>query len=199
MGQEIKTGVTTKKVPMDDGKRFNTESILRFRPRKEHHNKTFTCQAHNRPAKEVLSAYIRLEVKYAPKVSVKILSGPMIREFDNVKVSCRADANPPEIAYRWYLNDKPVVGDHSTLFVLSNVSRKLHDAIIKCEVQNAVGKSEESETLEITCKYKSLLLHVSYYYFFLYLMFISRSILFYVKEPSLAEQKTRSFSKLFLC
>ncbi|CAG7821597.1 unnamed protein product, partial [Allacma fusca] len=149
-GQEIKTGVTTKKTPMDDGKRFNTESILRFRPRKEHHNKTFTCQAHNRPAKEVMSAFIRLEVRYAPKVAVKIQSGPVIREFDNVRISCRADGNPSEMAYRWFLNDKPIVGDHSTQLILHNVTRKLHDSIVKCEVQNSVGKSEESETLEIS-------------------------------------------------
>lgn len=37
--------------------------------------------------------------------------------------------------------------------VIHNVSRKYHDAIVKCEVHNAVGKSEESETLDISCKF----------------------------------------------
>jgi len=36
--------------------------------------------------------------------------------------------------------------------VIRNVTRKFHDAIVKCEVQNSVGKSEDSETLDISCK-----------------------------------------------
>lgn len=36
--------------------------------------------------------------------------------------------------------------------IIHNVTRKYHDAIVKCEVVNAVGKSEESETLDISCK-----------------------------------------------
>ncbi|ODM98984.1 Irregular chiasm C-roughest protein [Orchesella cincta] len=142
-GHEVKTGVESIKEPLDDGKRFNTRSILRFRPTKEHHNKTFTCQAHNRPSKEVMSTHIRLEVKYAPKVSVKIQS-TQIREFDNVRISCRAEANPPEISYRWFLNDQVLAGDHGPVLLLPNVTRKYHDAIIKCEVQNAVGRSQEN-------------------------------------------------------
>lgn len=34
-----------------------------------------------------------------------------------------------------------------------NITRKYHDATIKCIVFNDVGNSEEIETLEITCKY----------------------------------------------
>lgn len=39
-----------------------------------------------------------------------------------------------------------------SLQVIRNVTRKFHDAIVKCEVQNSVGKSEDSETLDISCK-----------------------------------------------
>lgn len=92
-GQEIKTGVETIKELLEDRKRYNARSILKITPKKQHHNKTFTCQAHNRPAKEVMSAFIRLEVKYAPKVSVKIHSR-QIREFENVKVSCQVMTTP---------------------------------------------------------------------------------------------------------
>lgn len=37
--------------------------------------------------------------------------------------------------------------------IIHNATRDLHDAIVKCEVHNDVGKSEETETLDITCKY----------------------------------------------
>lgn len=38
------------------------------------------------------------------------------------------------------------------LQVIPNITRKLHDGMVKCEVHNAVGKSEESEALDISCK-----------------------------------------------
>lgn len=44
------------------------------------------------------------------------------------------------------------VGVAYCLQVIHNISRKYHDAIVKCEVHNAVGKSEESEALDISCK-----------------------------------------------
>lgn len=34
--------------------------------------------------------------------------------------------------------------------IIHNVSKKFHDAVVKCEVHNAVGKSEESEILDIS-------------------------------------------------
>lgn len=70
----------------------------------------------------------------------------------DVRLLCSADANPPDVTYRWFINDQLVAGDPTTELVLTNISRKQHDSIIKCEVHNAVGKSEESETLDISCK-----------------------------------------------
>lgn len=39
------------------------------------------------------------------------------------------------------------------LQIIPNITRKYHDGMVKCEVHNAVGKSEESEALDISCKY----------------------------------------------
>ncbi|KAG8232943.1 hypothetical protein J437_LFUL013108 [Ladona fulva] len=107
-----------------------------------------------------------------------ITTGSLIREFDEVRLTCLADANPDtDLVYRWFINDEPVTGGvisgtgappgihgeaeggllvasavavDPTVLVISNVSRGFHDAIVKCEVHNAVGKSEESETLDIS-------------------------------------------------
>lgn len=75
-----------------------------------------------------------------------------IPEGSEVRLGCKADANPPDVSYKWFLNDEPILGDFTTELVLRNVSRRHHDAIVKCEVHNAVGKSEESQTLDISCK-----------------------------------------------
>lgn len=36
--------------------------------------------------------------------------------------------------------------------IIHNATRQDHEAIVKCEVDNDVGKSVESKTLEVTCK-----------------------------------------------
>lgn len=98
-------------------------------------------------------------MKYAPKVTLKpstgVIANGRIPEGTEVRLKCDADANPADLSYKWYLNDEPIIGDYTTELVLHNVTRKHHDAIVKCEVHNAVGKSEESQTLDISCEYIS--------------------------------------------
>lgn len=60
------------------------------------------------------------------------------------------------VIFRWYINDKKVIGDYTTEMIIHNVTRELHDAIVKCEVHNDVGKSEETETLDVTCTLKNI-------------------------------------------
>lgn len=61
------------------------------------------------------------QVKYAPKVSVSVIGGALaggrIPEGAEVIFSCRSDANPSEVTYRWYINEELVVGDHTTEMV----------------------------------------------------------------------------------
>lgn len=142
---------------LPDGRRFTAKSILKLTPKKEHHNTSFTCQAQNTADRTYRSARLRLEVKYAPKVTLSIVSGlgPTGRLTEGVEVhlACKADANPLDLTYRWYINDELVPGDYTTELIIPNITRKYHDAIVKCEVHNPVGKSEESETLDISCKW----------------------------------------------
>lgn len=45
-----------------------------------------------------------------------------------------------------------MIGDYTTEMIIHNVSRHDHDAIVKCEVHNDIGKSEEIHTLDVSCK-----------------------------------------------
>ncbi|XP_016951961.1 irregular chiasm C-roughest protein [Drosophila biarmipes] len=159
-------------IPLPDQRRFTAKSVLRLTPKKEHHNTSFTCQAQNTADRTYRSAKIRVEVKYAPKVKVNVMgslpgggagaslggagagvhmgTGSRIVEHSQVRLECRADANPSDVRYRWFINDEPIIGGQKTEMVIRNVTRKFHDAIVKCEVQNSVGKSEDSETLDIS-------------------------------------------------
>ncbi|KAH8303262.1 hypothetical protein KR059_005019 [Drosophila kikkawai] len=159
-------------IPLPDLRRYTAKSVLRLTPKKEHHNTNFTCQAQNTADRTYRSARIRVEVKYAPKVKVNVMgslpgaantpasaglgspsplgASSRIVEHSQVRLECRADANPSDVRYRWFINDEPIIGGQKTEMVIRNVTRKFHDAIVKCEVQNSVGKSEDSETLDIS-------------------------------------------------
>ncbi|XP_050312144.1 irregular chiasm C-roughest protein-like [Anthonomus grandis grandis] len=153
-GNVLKDGSEYIAEELPDKRRYVAKSILKLTPRKLHHNTTFTCQAQNTAERTHRSAKLKLEVKYAPKVTVSVISGMSqsgrIPEGSEVRLGCKADANPPTVSYKWFMNDEPIIGDFTTELVIHNVSRKHHDAIIKCEVHNAVGKSEESQTLDIS-------------------------------------------------
>lgn len=154
-----------------EGMRKTVRSILKVVPKKHHHNTTFTCQAQNQADRTYRSARLLMLVKYAPNVTVSIAetspafaSAPgsprHIPEGADVRLTCHADANPADVRFRWFLDGEPLLDADggastasSTELVLRNVSRRHHDAIVKCQVENKVGKSEGSETLDVTCEY----------------------------------------------
>ncbi|XP_023718816.1 irregular chiasm C-roughest protein isoform X1 [Cryptotermes secundus] len=154
LGNVLGNGLEYIVEALPDGRRFTAKSILKLTPKKEHHNTSFTCQAQNTADRTYRSARLRLEVKYAPKVALSIVSGlgpsGRLTEGADVRLACKADANPLDLTYRWYINDELVPGDYTTELMIPNITRKYHDAIVKCEVHNPVGKSEESETLDIS-------------------------------------------------
>ncbi|XP_039499574.1 irregular chiasm C-roughest protein [Drosophila santomea] len=154
LGNVLTKGIEYVKEPLADSRRITARSILKLAPKKEHHNTTFTCQAQNTADRTYRSAKLLLEVKYAPKVSVSVVGGALaggkIPEGAEVILSCQADANPHELSYRWFINDELMTGDFTTKMIIHNVSRQYHDASVKCEVVNAVGKSEQSKKLDIS-------------------------------------------------
>nr|AAM75049.1 RE01586p [Drosophila melanogaster] len=172
LGNVLTDNIEYTVIPLPDQRRFTAKSVLRLTPKKEHHNTNFSCQAQNTADRTYRSAKIRVEVKYAPKVKVNVMgslpggaggsvggagggsvhmsTGSRIVEHSQVRLECRADANPSDVRYRWFINDEPIIGGQKTEMVIRNVTRKFNDAIVKCEVQNSVGKSEDSETLDIS-------------------------------------------------
>ncbi|XP_043279028.1 irregular chiasm C-roughest protein-like [Venturia canescens] len=156
LGTVLHNGIEKFEEPFDGGPLTTVRSVLRVMPRKEHDNTTFTCQSQNAADRTPQNAKLRVEVRYAPKVSLKIppesskKKNGRIVEGSELRFKCHAEANPPDMEYWWYINDKKVIGDYTTEMIIHNVTRDLHDAIVKCEVHNDIGKSEETETLDIT-------------------------------------------------
>ncbi|XP_070161633.1 irregular chiasm C-roughest protein isoform X2 [Polyergus mexicanus] len=147
LGNVLHRGMKTSKEPFDNGPLYTVKSTLRVMPRKDHDNTTFTCQSQNAADRSPQSAKLRVEVRYAPKVSLSKID--RIVEGSELRFKCCAEANPPDVEYRWFINKKKVIGDYTTEMIIHNATRDLHDATVKCEVSNDVGKSEESQTLDI--------------------------------------------------
>uniref|UniRef100_A0A182NVG0 Ig-like domain-containing protein n=1 Tax=Anopheles dirus TaxID=7168 RepID=A0A182NVG0_9DIPT len=154
LGNVLSKGIEYMKEPLRDARRYTAKSILKLTPKKEHHNTTFTCQAQNTADRTYRSVRLKLEVKYAPKVSIAVIGGALnggrILEGTEVRLSCRADANPLELTYRWYVGEELSEGNHAAELLIANISRRYHGTTVRCEVRNAVGKSEESVTLDIS-------------------------------------------------
>ncbi|XP_055586391.1 irregular chiasm C-roughest protein-like [Uranotaenia lowii] len=157
LGNVLMDGIEYMKESLPDARRFTAKSILKLIPKREHHNTTLTCQAQNTADRTERSVHLKLEVKYAPKVTIEVTSGrpgsgdstQRIVEGMDVRLRCKAEANPPEVTFRWYVGHEMMTGDFATELVIYNISRKHHEMIVKCEARNVVGKSEESETLDI--------------------------------------------------
>jgi len=147
-GNVITDNVEIFKEVLPDGKRTNVKSVLKLSPKKEYHDKNITCQAQNVAERSPRSASLHMTVKYAPKVTIT-LEQEKIVELQSIKLSCHADANPSDVVYKWYINNEIAYGDYSTQLTIATASRDLNGAVVKCEVSNAVGKSEDTQTLDV--------------------------------------------------
>ena len=61
---------------------------------------------------------------------------------------------------RWFVDNEIVPGNHGTEYRIKGISRTFHNKIVKCEVNNVIGKSEETETLDISCEFNPFLLPI---------------------------------------
>ena len=121
-------------------------------PKKKHHNKTFTCSASNIADRSRRSVSILLYVRYAPSVRLTPSQG-LLREGETVQFKCHAHANPAPLEYSWFVDGQRANGFESDFFLIANISQSYHNAIVKCEVRNEIGKSEETETIQVRCKW----------------------------------------------
>ena len=97
--------------------------------------------------------------------------GELLEEGDRVRFSCSASANPAQVSYAWYVGGRRVADapDASTELVLDHVDRRLHNHLVKCEVTNPIGRSEQTAVLNIACKYRKLHYNSPNYHRYIYI------------------------------
>ena len=137
---------------VENTRRVTAVSKITLTAKKSHHNTSLTCQAQNSADRQPRSVSVRLLVEYAPHVTIKA-GHEQLFEGEDVTFRCEAHANPAQMSYRWFVSNAIVPGNHGTELTMRGLSRSQKGAIVKCEVHNAIGKSEETETLEINCEH----------------------------------------------
>ena len=139
---------STKQHP--DGKRAT--SIAKWTVIASRHldGKTYTCRSENPALKKPAKANIKFSVKYAPEINIAT-DHKYIIEGQNVTFTCNTLANPKEVIYKWYLDDKLVSTDSTTSkWTLNNVRRDLHHgSSVTCEAINIIGSNRSSYKISI--------------------------------------------------
>ena len=146
--KEISSGVTTKTEPYENTKRETLISTLKFKPGKSDHNTTRVCKATHDEIS--MNVSINLLVEYSPDITLKMTSeSTPILEGQTLVFNCTASSNPPEVSYRWFVEDEIVPEVHGSQYIIPGVGRSLNTKSVKCEVQNAIGSNDKSEKLDI--------------------------------------------------
>ena len=91
---------------------MNTESKWTFTAGKDYDNKTIVCRSENSALSEPQTASIRLDVKYAPEVQLRVVEpSGQIMVGNSVLFVCEANANPTnQLLYKWFKNDEIIMG-----------------------------------------------------------------------------------------
>ncbi|KAK8735666.1 hypothetical protein OTU49_005255, partial [Cherax quadricarinatus] len=147
-GAEIHTGVHLSQDLMDDEKRVNAHATLTFTPTRHHHARTLTCLTHNPALHTPLAAKVRLNVEYPPEVQL-VFSPDELSEGVEASVTCRVEANPGDVTYRWFRGGSEVAGAQGGTLTLGVLSRSDNASPIACEVTNAVGTTRKTQTLNV--------------------------------------------------
>ncbi len=148
-GNTVTKGIAYSTQPLSDGKRSNAVSKWTLVASKEFDGQTLTCRSENPALKQPAKASIRLEVKYAPDVQLKVSSAQIIVGED-IEITCEATGNPNQLLYKWFKNDEIIIGDHDKILVLQKVTKELNGQVISCEVSNTVGSGKAKHTLDIS-------------------------------------------------
>jgi hypothetical protein len=144
-GKVIMSNLLETVTKMKKSKTFKTVSTLRMKPS---HPMSLTCSASSEAFKEPRnSRKLEIELKYKPKLKLNV-TNESVKDGQSLVVKCSAQAYPKEVTYKWLINDAEMKENTNTL-TLAAVSKDLNNAVLKCEAENAVGKSMTSTILNI--------------------------------------------------
>jgi hypothetical protein len=138
----VKEAVTRQR----DDKTFKTHSTLTLMP-KENMNIKCSSFSEQFPSTK-FSRVLKIKLRYMPKVSID-LSKDRIQEGDKFSVTCNSKAYPENVAYKWFFGGIELAGEQNDTLMIEEISREHHESDVKCLVENEVGRTAISTTLNV--------------------------------------------------
>ncbi|XP_059495087.1 nectin cell adhesion molecule 1b isoform X2 [Stegostoma tigrinum] len=122
-------------------------------PSREAHRQSLTCVVNYQMDRT--TKVLMLNVQYEPEVTVEGFDGNWYLNREDVRLTCRADGNPPATKYKWkMLNGSLPVNvepQNTTLFFKGTVTYDLAGTYV-CEATNAIGTRSGLVEVNITDK-----------------------------------------------
>ena len=178
---EKKENIEDSSEEVDATKLHNAASTVKLKLGKEEHNKNLTCQTTHEAycSGEAdscpVSTTILMLVKYAPELTItQVTAGSLhsvtvfqepVQSSDggDIKLTCTADANPPEVLFKWYIDDIQTFDGvaasedaRSSALDLTGMSKASNGKVVKCagtnNILNKAYTEDTSYTLDVHCK-----------------------------------------------
>lgn len=141
-GAAVKEAVTKQK----DRNTFKTHSTLTLMPKE---NMDIKCSSFSEQFPTTkFSRVLKIKLRHMPKLSIA-LSQDRIQEGDKFSVTCNSKAYPENVAYKWFFGGIELSGEKNDTLVIEEISREHHASDVKCLVENEVGRSAMSTTLNV--------------------------------------------------
>lgn len=145
---EVINGSEVRVSTEDDGKRTISVASLTLKATAALNGESVMCRAHNAALAAPQTTAIQLSVRYKPRLRITA-DQSQLRELDDVILTCHSAANPEATEFRWWVSDELIAGESRTTLRLSQISRKQHNAEVRCEASNIIGSSSASYKLNI--------------------------------------------------
>ncbi|CAL8098915.1 unnamed protein product [Calicophoron daubneyi] len=126
---------------------MDSTSVMSARLNKLHHGKLIECRAENvgYEMHALRPAYTKLEVHYAPVVSIQIRPQRPNNEYmehDIITVECTAHGRPDSFFWEWFVNGRQVENIADSWYRL-RLGRNMHNAVFRCiAISNKKGFAE---------------------------------------------------------
>ncbi|XP_065810458.1 B-cell receptor CD22-like [Labrus bergylta] len=141
-----------------NGRELSKESELVFSSVQSSDSGRYYCKAKN-DLGERTSGYVKVEVKYAPKLpSVSVSPSAEIVEGSSVTLTCSSDANPAA-KYTWFKEDEDSPTASGQIFTICNFSAD-HSGRYYCEAQNTRGRHNSTLHLIVVAGNSTFIIHI---------------------------------------
>lgn len=124
----------------------NASLVWSLQVQRSHADKVLECST---AQQQQLRRRVRLDVQYAPANLSITLNRARAQVDEPITLYCDAEARPAQLAYAWYIDERPVEGANERELHIERVTRQLHARTLRCEVANEIGATSAVLTMQV--------------------------------------------------